>query len=106
MADAPVGEGTGRSGVLGDHIAVAGFHPDWVFGGEEPACPVHWEKRSPHPTVSIIHAEAIAHAEAATESISETNERILEELGFDSLEARFKSQVILPGASGPADGWD
>lgn len=92
--------GAGEKGaVLGDKVAVAGFHPGWMFGGVEEDSAIHWEKRSPHPTISIIKSEGILHAQATTQSIAEDNERTLRALGRDAVERRFRSVVT---AAGPA----
>lgn len=68
---------------------IAGFHPLWTFGGLPGNDPVHFEKRAPHPTISLVHAAAIAHAQAATAKIAAHNEAVLSELGSAALQDRF-----------------
>jgi hypothetical protein len=66
-----------------EEVIVAPFHPDWEFAGEAES--LQYEKRSPHPAVSIVSALVVEQAgAAATEQIGIQNEAIL--LDKDPLE--------------------
>ena len=87
---------------LGDLVIAAGFHPLWEFGGEEATggagSPVHWEKRSPSPVVSLVHADAIEGAAAATAKIADHNREVLLGLGADEVRRRYLRDVLGGGS--------
>lgn len=59
-----------------DTVIVAPFHPEWSFEGEPES--LHFEKRSPHPTVTLVSARVVdAAGEAATQQIGKHNEQVL-----------------------------
>ena len=87
------GEEESEDWQLGDLVIAAGFHPQWEFGGEDADSAVHWEKRSPCPTVSLVFAEAIDGAEAATAKIGDHNRRVLLELGNDKVQGIYRDVV-------------
>ena len=66
-----------------DEVTVAGFHPNFRFGGEEEAAGINFEKRSPLPTVSLVRTKGIEgeKMEELTAKIGAQNEKTLAELG-------------------------
>lgn len=86
--------------LLGDAVAVAGFHPLWKFGGCDDEAAIHWEKRSPHPTISLIRAADIAGAlaERTTAAIAEANEATLAAIGHEQLASHFANRVVRGGS--------
>ena len=63
----------------------------WTFAGLEADDPLHFEKRAPHPTFSLVRARAISDAEMATANVSETNERTLATMDPKDLQRRLVS---------------
>ena len=74
-----------------DAIQVAGFHPAWAFGGVPDDDPLHFEKRAPHPTVSLVLVDGLEHANSA--KIAADNERILSQMGVDAVARAFAGFV-------------
>ena len=74
-----------------DAIQIAGFHPAWAFGGVPDDDPLHFEKRAPHPTVSLVLVEGLEHANSA--KIAADNERTLAALGVDAVARAFAGFV-------------
>ncbi len=81
---------------LGDAVAVAGFHRRWAFGGLDDDAGLHWEKRSPHATVSLIRAADIegALAQETTAKIGEVNAETLTRVGGPALAKMFRERVL------------
>eukprot|EP00816_Leptocylindrus_hargravesii_P007792 CAMPEP_0196823630 /NCGR_PEP_ID=MMETSP1362-20130617/88277_1 /TAXON_ID=163516 /ORGANISM="Leptocylindrus danicus, Strain CCMP1856" /LENGTH=367 /DNA_ID=CAMNT_0042203577 /DNA_START=150 /DNA_END=1253 /DNA_ORIENTATION=+ len=121
---------------LADRVAIAGFHPQWEYVSssnsnaddntaaadinmgvsmEEVAQlnAISYEKRSPFPTVTIVHWSAIDNdsstamsnddedlgsntmAQHITERIAEHNSEVLSKLGVDALEEIYVRDVLL-----------
>jgi hypothetical protein len=58
----------------------APFHPDWRFGGLDDDDPLHFEKQSPYPTISIVSQAVIDQAgPQATQRIVESNQATLQQ---------------------------
>ena len=74
-----------------DAIQIAGFHPAWAFGGVPDDDPLHFEKRAPHPTVSLVLVDGLEHANSA--KIAADNERTLSQLGVDAVARAFAGFV-------------
>ena len=74
-----------------DAIQIAGFHPAWAFGGVPDDDPLHFEKRAPHPTVSLVLVDGLEHANSA--KIAADNERILSQMGVDAAARAFAGFV-------------
>ena len=74
-----------------DAIQIAGFHPAWAFGGVPDDDPLHFEKRAPHPTVSLVLVDGLEHANSA--KIAADNERTLSQLGVDAAARAFAGFV-------------
>jgi len=74
-----------------DAIQIAGFHPAWAFGGVPDDDPLHFEKRAPHPTVSLVLVDGLEHANSA--KIAADNERILSQMGVDAVARAFAGFV-------------
>ena len=77
-----------------DEVQMAGFHPEWAFGGVPDDDPLHFEKRAPHPTVSLVLVEGLEHANSA--KIAADNERTLAALGVDAVARAFAGFVSSP----------
>ena len=74
-----------------DAVQMAGFHPAWAFGGVPDDDPLHFEKRAPHPTVSLVLVDGLEHANSA--KIAADNERTLSQLGVDAVARAFAGFV-------------
>ena len=74
-----------------DEVQMAGFHPAWAFGGVPDDDPLHFEKRAPHPTVSLVLVDGLEHANSA--KIAADNERTLAALGVDAVARAFAGFV-------------
>ena len=74
-----------------DEVQMAGFHPGWAFGGVPDDDPLHFEKRAPHPTVSLVLVDGLEHANSA--KIAADNERILSQLGVAEVARAFAGFV-------------
>ena len=74
-----------------DEVQMAGFHPAWAFGGVPDGDPLHFEKRAPHPTVSLVLVDGLEHANSA--KIAADNERTLAALGVDVVARAFAGFV-------------
>ena len=74
-----------------DEVQMAGFHPEWAFGGVPDDDPLHFEKRAPHPTVSLVLVDGLEHANSA--KIAADNERTLSQLGVDAVARAFAGFV-------------
>ena len=77
-----------------DEVQMAGFHPEWAFGGVPDDDPLHFEKRAPHPTVSLVLVDGLEHANSA--KIAADNERTLAALGVDAVARAFAGFVSSP----------
>ena len=74
-----------------DAVQMAGFHPAWAFGGVPDDDPLHFEKRAPHPTVSLVLVDGLEHANSA--KIAADNERTLSQMGVDAVARAFAGFV-------------
>ena len=74
-----------------DEVQMAGFHPAWAFGGVPDDDPLHFEKRAPHPTVSLVLVDGLEHANSA--KIAADNERTLSQMGVDAVARAFAGFV-------------
>ena len=74
-----------------DEVQIAGFHPAWAFGGVPDDDPLHFEKRAPHPTVSLVLVDGLEHANSA--KIAADNERTLSQLGVEAVARAFAGFV-------------
>jgi hypothetical protein len=76
---------------------MAGFHPAWRYGaGSDPA--TDWEKRAPHPTVSLVLTAGLG-GESATQRVAAANAATLGALGSEKAAALFQ-KVVLQGSGG------
>lgn len=69
---------------------LASFHPDYLFAGEEPACPSHYTNRAPFPIFHIIREDSITKALSFVDDPDAIPERNIEharELGVDFFKA-------------------
>ncbi len=67
-------------------IQLAGFHPDYLFAGEEPNDMSHHTNRSPYPTLHLLREESVGRAlegYAEPERIYRENIETLRKLGKD-----------------------
>ena len=72
----------------------ASFHPDYQFGGTEPADAENYTNRSPYPLLHLIREESLERAIADCPDIDQVPIRNVErmnELGADKLDALLKS---------------
>lgn len=73
---------------------VASFHPDYQFGGTEPADAENYTNRSPYPVLHLIREESLERAIADYPDIDQVparNVELMNELGADKLKALLKS---------------
>ena len=116
---------------LADRVAIAGFHPQWEYVSPTATCTndgksdisnsmeeeeqevvqlnaISYEKRSPYPTVTIVHWSAIdtksneqeheydlGLVQHITERIAEYNSEVLSKLGVNALEEIYVRDVLL-----------
>lgn len=80
---------------IADAVMWAPFHPDWHYGGGLDADdPLHLEKQSPHPTVSIVAQDVLDQAgPQATQRIAETNEITLRQFHLQEWKQRYQKAV-------------
>jgi len=77
---------------LAENFQIVGFHPGYLFEGEEAGDVSHFTNRSPYPMIHILRAESV---EAAIDShpnidgIPLQNVSKLRELGTDRIQALF-----------------
>ena len=77
-------------------VEVAGFHPDWCYGaGSDPA--TDWEKRAPHPTLSLVLTAGLSGA-AATARVASANAATLAALGSTGASDLFEAAVLARSA--------
>eukprot|EP00808_Paulinella_micropora_P022719 g18169.t1 len=81
--------------VLGDKVIAAGFHPKWLWAGEPRDSVMHFDKRAPHPTVSLVHAAAIEGLEHISARVAADNAEILSRHSFQEL-TRLLQSLKLP----------
>jgi hypothetical protein len=77
-------------------IQAASFHPNYLFGGEDPASSSHYTNRSPYPLIHLIREEDIDHAKLTYPGINEIPRKNIENLkglSKDALEKRLKDLV-------------
>lgn len=70
---------------------VVGFHPDYLFGGEDPSDASHFTNRSPFPMMHILREESLSEAADGpldVEAIPVENIRRLRDLGRQVLEKK------------------
>jgi len=81
-----------------DEVIVAPFHPDWQFAGEPES--LQFEKKSPHPTVSIVSSDVVEKAgENVTRKIGLHNQEVLSSQSADELLRLWKESLEV------ASGW-
>lgn len=74
-------------------LTIAVFHPEWTFEGYEEKDPIHYEKRSPFPTVSLLRrvelgkkvAEYLEKGVCLSEKIQVDNAVSLKNAGYARL---------------------
>ena len=79
-------------------VTLAPFHPDWQFGDGPPE--LDMEKRSPHPTVTVVCTSVIDKATA--EQIGHHNEQVLLDLGISNLRRLYHTKVFLNNKNSPS----
>ena len=68
---------------LDDEFQVVGFHPQHVFGGEEPTDPGNFVNRSPYPMIHILRQESVTDAVETSPiagSVPSSNQALLRQL--------------------------
>jgi len=90
---------------LGEKLLIACFHPQHTFAGLDEDDPLHWEKRSPYPTINLLRAERVDEyaAEGLTQRIGENNDATLKAQGHTKLEALFKQIMWTEGGEEGAE---
>lgn len=73
---------------LADVVRVAGFHPEWTFGGVDEGDALHFEKRAPYPTASVVLAAGLLSADSGR--IGDENAATLERLGAPRVADAFR----------------
>ena len=75
---------------LDGEMQIASFHPDYQFGGTDPADISNYTNRAPYPTLHLLRESSIERATetmADTDSIYQANLLTLEKLGLDGWKA-------------------
>jgi len=73
---------------------VASFHPNYQFGGTDPADAENYTNRSPYPLLHLIREESLERAIADYPDIDQVpvrNVELMNEIGADKLKALLKS---------------
>ncbi len=73
---------------------VASFHPDYQFGGTEPADAENYTNRSPYPVLHLLREESLERVIADypdVDDIPERNIALMNNLGPEKLQALLKS---------------
>ncbi len=73
---------------------LVGFHPDYLFGEEDPADASHYTNRSPFPLIHILREESISQAvdtHPDIDKIPVENVKKLRELGKSILEKKLEN---------------
>lgn len=73
---------------------IASFHPDYQFGGTEPADAENYTNRSPYPVLHLLREESLERVIADypnVDDIPQRNIELMNELGRDKLQALLKS---------------
>jgi len=78
---------------LAEKILIACFHPKHTFGGLADDDPIHYEKRSPYPTINILRASRVDEYInlGLTQRIGAQNEETLQREGFEKLSKKFEN---------------
>ncbi len=77
-------------------IQAASFHPEYLFGGEDPDSQSHFTNRSPYPLLHLIREEDIDHAKLTYPGINEiprNNIEKLKGLSKDALTQQLKDLI-------------
>jgi hypothetical protein len=77
-------------------VQAASFHPNYLFGGEDPESQSHFTNRSPYPLIHLIREEDIDHAKLTYPGINEiprNNIEKLKGLNKDELAQKLKDLV-------------
>jgi len=81
-------------------VTLAAFHPQWEFGGndyedDDDKSGLDYEKRSPHPTISLVWTDTIhAAGQEATERIAAHNEHLLQnEISFQQIKRLYDEAI-------------
>ena len=77
-------------------IQAASFHPNYLFGGEDPESQSHYTNRSPFPLLHLIREEDIDHAKLTYPGIKDIPRNNIEKLKSMSKEA-LEKQLVDPG---------
>jgi len=73
---------------------VASFHPDYCFDNATPDDPANYTNRSPYPMLHLLREASIERALehiSDPEAIPETNIKIAEQLGIETLRQQFEN---------------
>lgn len=83
-----------------DEVTVAAFSPDWQFGDDtEETLSLEFEKKSPHPTITLVSTKVIEQAgPAATEQISDQN--------YDTLTQKSPSELQQLWQESISESWE
>lgn len=78
-------------------IQLATFHPGFQWADLPPAHSLNYEKKAPFPTINLLRASRVREwaDEMRTNSIGNNNEKVLESVGDEILEAEFRAIVEL-----------
>lgn len=82
-------ESLAEAGLEGE-IQVASFHPDYCFGGEDPADVANYSNRSPYPMLHFLREASVTQAidqHADVDAIPERNIALLREMGAEKIKA-------------------
>jgi hypothetical protein len=77
---------------------IASFHPDYQFGGTNPADAENYTNRSPYPMLHLLRERSLEHAIAGypgTESIPDQNIDLMNRLGAEHMRSML-SQIQRP----------
>jgi len=86
--------------LLEGRVGIAFFHPNWTFNEMDNNDPIHFERRAPIPTISLLRKDDIGvYVQDALEKgiilskkVQDDNEVTLRKYGYDKLERKM-SQI-------------
>jgi hypothetical protein len=89
---------------ISNFITLAPFHHEWTFGEEEDSPSLHFEKKTPYPTVTLVWTDVIDSAgPIVTDKIAKQNEKTLRSKSCQELTEMYEQGVFQSSARSDLD---